>query len=98
MKKQGYVYIMTNESNRVLYTGVTSGLEHRVFEHKSLKIEGFTQKYKCTKLVYFEVYESMMEAIMREKQIKGLLRWKKEELIKSENLHWKDLSEEWKKF
>ena len=65
-----YVYIMTNRS-RTLYTGVTNNLERRVFEHKNHLIEGFTKKYKITKLVYYETTTDVKSAISREKQIKG---------------------------
>ena len=89
-----YVYIMTNKS-RTLYTGVTSDLEKRVFEHKNHLIEGFTKRYKITKLVYYEATNDVWEAIVREKQIKGWLRRKKIELIELMNPDWRDLSEEW---
>ena len=65
------IYIMTNKYNKVLYTGVTSHLLRRVTEHKEKMVEGFTSKYNITKLVYYEEYASMEEAIAREKQIKG---------------------------
>ncbi len=89
-----YVYIMTNKS-RTLYTGVTSDLGKRVFEHKNHLIEGFTKRYKITKLVYYEATNDVWEAIVREKQIKGWLRRKKIELIELMNPDWRDLSEEW---
>ena len=89
-----YVYIMTNKS-RTLYTGVTSELGKRVFEHKNHLIEGFTKRYKITKLVYYEATNDVWEAIVREKQIKGWLRRKKIELIELMNPDWRDLSEEW---
>lgn len=79
-----------------LYTGVTSDLEGRVYKHKNDLIEGFTKKYQCHKLVYFEVTESIESAIAREKQIKRWNRKKKEALIKTKNPHWKDLSDNWK--
>jgi putative endonuclease len=92
MEKGGAVYIMTNFSNTVLYTGVTNDLTRRVFEHKSgLDPKSFTSKYKITKLVYFESFHSIEEAIAREKQIKGGSRKKKENLINSINPEWKDL-------
>ncbi len=89
-----YVYIMTNKS-KTLYTGVTNNLERRVFEHKNYLIEGFTRRYRITKLVYYELTNDVREAISREKQIKGWLRRKKIALIESMNPDWKDLSEEW---
>ena len=92
--KQYYVYIMTNRS-RTLYTGITSDLQRRVYEHKNKLINGFTKKYSITKLVYFEATNEVNSAIAREKQIKGWLRKKKIALIESMNPEWKDLSEEW---
>lgn len=91
MGKPFYVYIVTNKSNRVLYTGVTSNLAKRVFEHKSGKIEGFTQRYNCHKLVYFEEYDDSYNAIVREKTIKNLVRRKKVALIEHKNSNWEDL-------
>jgi len=93
-EKQGYVYILTNVHNRVLYTGVTSELVKRIYEHKNKLIEGFTKKYNAHKLVHFEVFDDMIDAITREKQIKGWLRNKKIALIESKNPGWKDLYEE----
>ncbi len=89
-----YVYIMTNRS-KTLYTGVTSKLEIRVFEHKNGCKPGFTSRYKLDRLVYFERFGAVHAAIAREKQIKGLLRIKKIALIVSLNPAWKDLSEGW---
>jgi putative endonuclease len=86
-----YVYMMTNVSNRVLYTGVTNDLLRRVAEHALLKIDGFTKRYKTTKLVYFEISTDIRDAIAREKQIKGWLRKKKNALIETINPHWRDL-------
>ena len=83
---------MTNKSG-TLYTGVTNNLERRVFEHKNHLIEGFTRKYKITKLVYFEETNDVTTALYREKQIKGWNREKKVSLIESTNPDWKDLSE-----
>ncbi len=88
------VYIMTNQYDKVLYTGVTSNLLKRVTEHKEKTISGFTSKYNITKLVHYEEYATMEEAIAREKQIKGGSRQKKLDLIKSKNPEWKDLYEE----
>ena len=79
------VYIMTNKNNGVLYTGVTSNLYKRVPEHKNKAVDGFTSKYNITKLVYYEEYETMPEAITREKQIKGGSRKKKIDLVSSKN-------------
>ncbi len=83
--KQYYVYILTNFTNTVLYTGITNNLVRRVYEHKNKLIPGFTQKYNVNKLVYFEIFQDPENAIKREKGIKNLLRRKKVELIKSKN-------------
>jgi len=92
--KQYYIYIMTN-SSRTLYTGVTNDLVRRVYEHKNKLIEGFTQKYNITRLVYYEITTDVRIAIQREKQIKGWLRKKKIAFIEAANSEWKDLSEGW---
>jgi putative endonuclease len=91
MEKQGYVYFLTNKINTVIYTGVTSNLKKRVWEHKNLLVEGFTKKYKATKLVYYESCGSIISAIEREKQIKAGSRQKKKDLIASMNPEYKDL-------
>ena len=91
-----YVYFVTNKANTVLYIGVTNDLQRRMYEHKNKITEGFTSKYCADKLVYFETFENAKDAISREKQLKGLKRIKKDELVKSMNLHWVDLSAEWK--
>ncbi len=85
---------MTNKS-RTLYTGVTGDLVKRVWQHKNKLVEGFTKKYKIDKIIYYELSENIESAIAREKQIKGWLRSKKIVLIESQNLEWKDLSEDW---
>jgi putative endonuclease len=89
-----FVYIMTNRS-KTLYIGVTNNLVRRVREHKTGIGSGFTAKYKLDRLVYFESFEDVHNAIEREKRIKGWLRIKKIALIVSGNPSWKDLSEEW---
>jgi putative endonuclease len=89
-----YVYILTNLS-KTFYTGVTSNLEKRVFEHKHGLTPGFASRYKIDRLVYFERFGDIHAAIAREKQIKGLLRLKKMALIVSVNPEWKDLSDGW---
>jgi len=94
MNKRYYTYIMTNKGNTVLYTGVTSDLKRRVYEHKEKQVDGFTKKYNITKLVYYEVFEDIESAISREKQIKAGSRQKKVELIDSMNKEWRDLYEE----
>ena len=90
--KDYYVYIMTNKS-KTLYTGISNNLIRRVYEHKNKLVEGFTKKYNIEKLVYFELFNNPDDAIRREKQIKGWLRKKKIDLIKSMNPEWKDLSD-----
>lgn len=92
-EKHGFVYIITNLNNRVLYTGVTSDLVKRVYEHRNKLVEGFTRKYNVTKLVYYETFDDIVNAIAREKQIKGWLRSKKITLIENSNPGWKDLYE-----
>jgi putative endonuclease len=87
-----YVYILTNWSNKVLYTGVTNNLERRIYEHKNKLVSGFTEKYNVTKLVYFDSSSDVKAAIAREKQIKGWTRQKKIDLIESMNPEWKDRS------
>lgn len=94
MQKQSFVYILFNKSDGVLYTGITSDLVKRVFEHKSKVIKGFTQKYNVDKLGYYEVFEDIEQAILREKQIKAGSRKKKIELIESINPEWRDLYED----
>lgn len=91
-KKHGYVYILTNYEKTVLYIGVTSNLERRISEHKTHVIEGFTDKYNVTNLVYVETYETIEEAIAREKQLKRWSRSKKVTLIESLNPTWNELS------
>ena len=85
---------MTNKLNSVLYTGVTSNLEKRVYEHKSKLIEGFTKKYNVDKLVCYEVFDDINDAITREKQIKAGSRQDKFDLIRNLNPAWRDLSNE----
>jgi putative endonuclease len=92
--KQYYIYIMANRS-RTLYTGVTNNLEQRVYEHKQRMGSGFTSKYSIDRLVCFEVFSDVRDAIAREKQIKGWLRAKKIALIESVNPNWEDLSADW---
>lgn len=82
---------MTNKRNTVLYTGITSNLKKRVYEHKTKLADGFTKKYNITKLVYYEIYDDVYNAISREKQIKGGPRRKKINLTDNVNSHWKDL-------
>jgi putative endonuclease len=86
-----YVYIMMNIS-KTLYIGVTNDLIRRISEHKNGLCEGFTKRYKINKLVYYEIYLCILEAIQREKSLKHWKREKKLQLIESVNPHWEDLS------
>ena len=90
-EKRGYVYILINERNGTLYTGVTSNLAKRVYEHKNMTVDGFTSRYDVDKLGYYEEHGSIVSAIAREKQIKGGSRRKKLALIEGVNPEWKDL-------
>jgi putative endonuclease len=82
---------MTNKRNKVLYTGVSSHLLRRVFEHRETLHKGFTKRYNATKLVYFETFEDIELAIQREKQIKSGSRQKKLDLVNAVNPEWQDL-------
>ncbi len=93
--KKSYVYFMTNKNNTVIYIGVTSDLLKRVYQHKTKAIKSFTSKYNCNKLVYFEEFLDINQAIAREKQLKSGNRKRKEDLINSMNLNWNDLSDGW---
>jgi len=92
--RSGYVYILASKKNGTLYTGVTSDIVRRTYQHKNKLIDGFSQKYNCTILVYYEVLESITEAIIREKQIKSKSRDFKIGFIEKENPNWKDLYED----
>jgi len=89
--KKGYIYFLTNINHKTIYVGVTSDLVRRIYQHKQKLVSGFTKKYNLVKLVYFETYYSIEDAIVREKQIKAGSRKKKEELIESRNSGWRDL-------
>ncbi|NOR17839.1 GIY-YIG nuclease family protein [candidate division WOR-3 bacterium] len=91
MSKQYYIYIMTNKRKTVLYTGVTNDLKKRVYEHKVKLVAGFTKKYNTDRLLYYEIFDDIYNAIAREKQIKAGSRQKKINLINSMNPAWKDL-------
>ena len=93
MNKLYYVYMLTNFTKTTLYVGVTGNLERRIFEHKSEEVDGFTKRYHVTKLIYAEAYESINDALEREKQLKRWRREKKNALINSVNPEWKDLIE-----
>lgn len=86
-----YVYIVTNHTNTVLYTGVTNNLIRRIYEHKNKLVPGFTSKYNVNKLIYYDSTNEIMSAIEREKQIKGWTRKKKINLINNFNPDWNDL-------
>jgi putative endonuclease len=89
-----WVYIVASKSRRI-YTGMTNDIGRRIREHKAGEIEGFTQRYKINRLVYYERFRLVGNAINREKQIKGLDREKRVALIESMNPTWEDLSLEW---
>ncbi len=93
MAKVYCVYILTNEYNTVLYTGVTSDLEARVYQHREKLLPGFTRRYNFFKLVYYEAGDDASGAIAREKQIKAGSRQKKIDLINGMNPEWRDLYE-----
>ncbi|MFA6251810.1 MAG: GIY-YIG nuclease family protein [Candidatus Paceibacterota bacterium] len=90
--KNYYIYIITNYNNTVLYTGVTNNLERRIQEHKSKTISSFSNKYNLNKIVYYEQFSNINDAISREKQIKGGSRKKKVSLVNNLNPEWRDLS------
>lgn len=89
-----YVYILASISG-TLYIGVTNDLERRLSEHAQGLLEGFTKKYSCNRLVYYELFSEIRDAIAREKQLKKWNRSKKEHLIQTLNPQWNDLSKEW---
>ncbi|WP_218814519.1 GIY-YIG nuclease family protein [Rickettsiella endosymbiont of Dermanyssus gallinae] len=92
--KQPAVYIVANKKNGTLYTGVTSMLAKRIYEHKEGVIHGFTKKYNCKLLVFYELHETMESATLREKQIKAGSRKSKLQLVETTNPNWTDLYEE----
>ena len=92
--RQYWAYIMASTS-RTLYVGVTRDLHRRVWQHKEGLVEGFTTRYRVTRLVYFEQVADVHAAITREKQLKRWPRWRKDRLIEAENLGWLDLSVDW---
>jgi putative endonuclease len=91
---QPAIYIVTNKMHGTLYTGVTSNLIKRTYEHKCNMLDGFTRRYNCSILVFYELYDSMQCAISREKQIKSGSRRQKLQLIEIANPQWKDLYED----
>ena len=94
MDKQSFIYIMTNTNNTTLYIGVTNNIIRRVYEHKNKLVKGFTSKYNLTKLVYYEMIDDIINAITREKYLKGKKRDFKLSLINGFNPEWKDLYED----
>ena len=89
-----YTYILTNWNNKVMYIGMTNNLERRLYEHRHHVVAGFTCKYNVCKLVYYESTDDVKAAIMREKQLKGWIRARKNALVESTNPTWRDLSED----
>lgn len=93
MEKQSYIYILTNFEETTFYVGVTNNLVRRIFEHREKLAEGFSKKYNLTKLVYYEIFSDINEAIIREKKLKGSSRQRKIDLIDKFNPEWQDLYE-----
>ena len=91
MNKQGYVYILFSKKNGTLYIGVTSNLIKRVYEHKNKFVDSFTKKYNVDKLGYYEVFDNIETANIREKQLKKYYRKQKLDLIEAFNPEWQDL-------
>ena len=92
---QYYIYILASQKNGTLYIGVTNDLERRILEHEQKINEGFTSKYDVNRLIYFESFQYINDAILREKRLKKWNRQWKINLIEEENKDWKDLSEDW---
>ncbi len=93
-KNKYFIYILTNKFNTTLYIGVTNNLKRRIYEHQNKLIIGFTKKYNLTKLIYFEEYNDIEQALNREKQLKKWRRSKKDILINRMNPKWNNLSED----
>jgi putative endonuclease len=91
MERAGYVYIMAARKNGTIYTGVTSDLAKRVYEHREGLVAGFTKRYRCKRLVWFEVFEDIQQARQRELQVKEWKRAWKVKRIEEQNLDWDDL-------
>ena len=92
---QFYIYLLSNKKNGTLYIGMTNDLERRMFEHKHKLVEGFTKKYGLDRLVYFERFQYVYDAIKREKQLKNWRRQWKIDMIEEDNKDWDDLSIDW---
>jgi putative endonuclease len=95
--KTYFVYILGNTRRGLTYIGITNDMVRRLWEHRDRNTKGFANRYNLTKLLYLETYDDPVQAIRREKQLKGWVRSRKIELIELENPEWKDLSEEWEK-
>lgn len=93
----GYIYMVTSKNHRALYTGVTSDLMRRIYEHRHGCQDGFTNWYNCHILVYYEQFSNIQDAIARETQLKHWGRKKKAMLIQRMNPEWRDLAEDWYK-
>jgi putative endonuclease len=93
--KSYWVYILTNKPHGTLYIGVTNSLDRRIWQHKTKALEGFTKRYGLNRLVYFEEFRDVTNALNREKELKGWLRVKKIALIQKDNRLWRDLSDGW---
>ncbi len=87
-----YVYILTTKNNKMLYIGVTNDLQRRLYEHKNKMLDGFSKKYNIDKLIHYEEFQYIDDAISREKQLKGWTRIKKDNLITKSNPNWMELS------
>ncbi|MFK7782123.1 GIY-YIG nuclease family protein [Psychroserpens sp.] len=92
---QYYLYILSNKYSGTLYIGVTNDLERRMFEHKNKLVEGFTKRYGLNRLIYFETFQYINDAIKREKNMKKWKRQWKIDLIEKDNPNWSDLSRDW---
>jgi len=93
--REYYVYMPTNTNHNVLYIGFTNNIRRRVYEHKGKLVYGFTSKYNCTKLVWYELFTDANIAIAREKQLKTWQRSWKNNLIEKHNPEWSDLASNW---
>ncbi len=90
-----YVYILTTRYNKLLYIWVTNNVQRRLYEHKNKLIDGFTKRYNIDKLIYYEEYSDIKDAIAREKQLKWRTRKKKDEIVKKTNPTYDDISNNW---
>ena len=95
LEKNYYVYILTNDWGNVMYIGMTSNLERRLYEHKHELADGFTKRYHVHKLVYYEQTNDAYSAVTRERQLKGWTRKRKDALVEAVNPNWEDLSISW---